>query len=640
MPPSANAHGLDADHPQFDNEGPWPRRLLHVPTMTSYKWRPKNKYGRYKEPQYHAISYTWGRWRLKKDDLKPHVRALEVKGVPWSIPRVDDDHFRVTEFKTAIQQALKITPPPFQVEKHRSALKQIFSMGSPACEFIWLDVACIDQRDTPESKAEIGRQARIFRGAKQTYIWLSRLSHECILHVALQLREAASQTWDMDAFDSLNDAQSYIDWGRTGLATLTTLLEDPWFSSLWTLQEAFLCPGAFIISREGKTVEEETWSTVMLNSISARLHTIYSGAEEHQSRLSPRLKEPELSMVQNFTKVLNSRIESSGLAALWQQNPMAVFTIARFRKATFELDRIYGIMQIFGDHFKVGDAQDTTETEHQYTLSELEDELGSLLIHEDPVLSQMHIHMEPPAYGKGWRVNSISSIPPFASHPLKYGSEGGIGDEVVVCKMATKMIDCTLWGTFSGRACSYHVLQEAWNRQFSAPVNKDYGWGDRVPLNLTLDRLSVFEGLPQVQPDAGDALMPDDLDKAQHSLAKCVSDHFGKENSHGGGIDGLNRRPYSVIMLMLGQEVFGDWTMEGTKEPYSDRFMGIILLERWDDEHYHQDPTTIPTNRWQRIGICRWTSYRVKTTTAEDDTDRKILLGQRPEWREMEGVFG
>src|SRR5450432_689397 len=44
--------GADHDHMEFDNNANWPRRLLHVPTMTSYKWAPGNNYGRWKEPAY------------------------------------------------------------------------------------------------------------------------------------------------------------------------------------------------------------------------------------------------------------------------------------------------------------------------------------------------------------------------------------------------------------------------------------------------------------------------------------------------------------------------------------------------------------------------------------------------------------
>lgn len=33
-------------------------------------------------------------------------------------------------------------------------------------------------------------------------------------------------------------------------AFVTYLLTDPWFTSLWTLQEAYLCPEAFIMTKD------------------------------------------------------------------------------------------------------------------------------------------------------------------------------------------------------------------------------------------------------------------------------------------------------------------------------------------------------------------------------------------------------
>lgn len=46
-------------------------------------------------------------------------------------------------------------------------------------EFLWLDVACIDQRpDQPESALEIGRQGDISRGARHTFIWSTTFTYD------------------------------------------------------------------------------------------------------------------------------------------------------------------------------------------------------------------------------------------------------------------------------------------------------------------------------------------------------------------------------------------------------------------------------------------------------------------------------
>jgi hypothetical protein len=72
--------------------GPWPRRLLHVPSMTSFEWGPGNVYGCHQTPAYYAITYTWGRWRLKEGNF-PHINAIDIHGVSWDIPRVNPERF-------------------------------------------------------------------------------------------------------------------------------------------------------------------------------------------------------------------------------------------------------------------------------------------------------------------------------------------------------------------------------------------------------------------------------------------------------------------------------------------------------------------------------------------------------------------
>ena len=42
--------------------------------------------------------------------------------------------------------------------------------------YLWIDIACIDQRRNIDSDLEIGRQAQIFGHAHRVYVWLGRSS--------------------------------------------------------------------------------------------------------------------------------------------------------------------------------------------------------------------------------------------------------------------------------------------------------------------------------------------------------------------------------------------------------------------------------------------------------------------------------
>lgn len=98
---------------EFDDQSVWPRRLLYIPTMTSYPWRPGDVYGGHARPNYMAFSYTWGRWRLGDDDDFA-VKALPVQGVTWKLPRVNPAHFTAEEFEKTIRALPTIQPYRFR----------------------------------------------------------------------------------------------------------------------------------------------------------------------------------------------------------------------------------------------------------------------------------------------------------------------------------------------------------------------------------------------------------------------------------------------------------------------------------------------------------------------------------------------
>ena len=87
--------------------GKWPRRLLHVDTLTSYEWRPGNIYNGVQEPEYNTISHTWGRFELKAGEM-PEIDAIRIKGIDWDVPRIRPDHFTVEESENVLRNV--VTP--------------------------------------------------------------------------------------------------------------------------------------------------------------------------------------------------------------------------------------------------------------------------------------------------------------------------------------------------------------------------------------------------------------------------------------------------------------------------------------------------------------------------------------------------
>lgn len=94
----------------------WPRRLLHIASMTSRQWQPGNIYGLDKEPQYAILSYTWGRYGIPKGP------RLHVEGIDWDVPAISLLHFTV------------------------ASLERLLANVSLNNEYNWIDIACIDQK--------------------------------------------------------------------------------------------------------------------------------------------------------------------------------------------------------------------------------------------------------------------------------------------------------------------------------------------------------------------------------------------------------------------------------------------------------------------------------------------------------------
>lgn len=80
------------------------------------------------------------------------------------------------------------------------------------------------------------------------------------------------------------------------------------------------------------------------------------------------------------------RVEKSGLSPLPDNNPVSIYGVACFRQTTSPLDRIYGIMQIFGLNLG-GSAHPTLES--------LEARLGEQLNVHSPVHAQLFVHLQP-----------------------------------------------------------------------------------------------------------------------------------------------------------------------------------------------------------------------------------------------------
>lgn len=149
--------------------------------------------------EYVAISHSWGAKRY------PFTNVGRPVGVTWDIPQ-----------------------PGFDT---RAALNEIAK--ALECKYIWLDWFCVPQvRGSNTQLREISAQGDIFSSATQVVMWLVDSEKNAEVLCNVQLSTMSEE--DVDAI--LDAAQDML-----------------WFSSLWTLQEAFLRPDMYIFHKKQLT---------------------------------------------------------------------------------------------------------------------------------------------------------------------------------------------------------------------------------------------------------------------------------------------------------------------------------------------------------------------------------------------------
>ncbi|KAI3391112.1 hypothetical protein diail_7934, partial [Diaporthe ilicicola] len=422
--------------------------------MTSYKWKPGNRYGKYCEPRYNAISYTWGRWRLdsnragerelQEGEPRGNVNGIDIRGVDWDVPPISPEHFTVHQFRAALSQA---------------TMRAYGMSNTKSVEFLWLDVACIDQRRNNEDGAlEVGRQAAIFRGADGVFVWLNTSTYEDLSLLAVNVAEAWSGLVTPSTSDAITSPET-VSVERTKLlqdlgAHLKQLFHYPWFTSLWTLQEAFLCQNALFISRDAKLVEKTPLGNLrQLVSFCDNVSRFCAGAGVPSPKDNPET--PWDTALRELREIVHSR----GLPALGSDNPLAAYYAAGKREATAQSDYVYGIQQVF--HYRLGQSREGSDATKEFSRVQLEVEFGAKIIEDWPVLSQMHAFTVPPRLGTGWHPSLDSRIPSGPGWSRLRSSWWWKLESS--CDIRAVAIEGEAVAAFRGRACRFVKLQRLWS---------------------------------------------------------------------------------------------------------------------------------------------------------------------------------
>ena len=400
----------------------WPHRLLHIPSMTSREWKPGNIYGPDTEPDYSILSYTWGRFQI------PNGPRLSIKGIDWQIPSINENHFTVADLRRLLEQMML---------KH---------------DYAWIDIACIDQKREKEKMLEVGRQASIFKGARQAYVWLNKYEPETL--------DNHMQTLMRCGYDLSQGTVDIRQGAEEMIRSLSLLLQDPWFSSLWTLQESLLQRHAILLNKRGEPVTThgpwtgEPPSTQLLDvseicAIARRLtdNAMQTGSSAgHEGSLSPQ---------QEIFQSLRRIIDESGLDFRLCPNPNIQYAAARFRKTSYLEDRIYAIMQVYG--YRLGNSAPSLRKIRHIGLEELELQFLTALTSQSVVLSQAFQHREVPEAGQSWCITNDIRVPERLQKIL-------VHDQFLTSACRIKVLKKSK-AYFEGSACTLRELLGVWKER-------------------------------------------------------------------------------------------------------------------------------------------------------------------------------
>lgn len=394
----------------------WPHRLLHVPSMTSREWRPGNIYGEDTEPNYSILSYTWGRFEV------PEGPRLSVKGIDWQVPSINVDHFSVADLSHLL---------------HQITLQD---------EYVWIDIACIDQKREKEKMQEVGRQAGIFKGARQAYVWLNKYEPQVI--------EKYMQDLMRCGYDLARGTVDVLQAAEEMVVSLSHVLQDPWFSSLWTLQESVLQRHSILLNKRGELIT--THGPWIGESPSCQLMDIAGVCAIARNSMDEAVLESDATQNRSpqpgILHSLRTIIDQSGIDFGFCPNPNIQYAAARFRKTSRVEDRIYAIMQVYG--YKLGNSATTIRKTRHFDLEELEVQFLTALTSQSVILSQAFQHKEAPEPGQSWCITNHIAVPERLQKLIVHDSFLSSACTINVHKKSEAY--------FRGLACTLRELLDFW----------------------------------------------------------------------------------------------------------------------------------------------------------------------------------
>ncbi|OAL52661.1 HET-domain-containing protein [Pyrenochaeta sp. DS3sAY3a] len=244
--------------------------------------------------------------------------------------------------------------------------------------FLWIDQICINQPDINEKSQQIPLMGMIYTHATNTIIWLGEDEGNSDPSLAFETMEtvyARLQGSDMQITPADFERLAFPPASDRAWWTVRQLMRRPWFSRLWTIQEAHLSKFLFIQCDEAVANWEDfaAWCSYIHESGLLRWITTNTALELEYSK-----KDGKTSLPPQGATVVNA-IQAERIFGLTQEveTPLLDALVSTRYASAFEpKDKIYGVL---------GMAESNITPDYSPTLPRNIYELLSCIDHDTPL---------------------------------------------------------------------------------------------------------------------------------------------------------------------------------------------------------------------------------------------------------------
>lgn len=290
--------------------------------------------------KYDTFSYSWGSQR-ETHDL--HLSFISNRLDSEDRPRLNYESYRNGTIQ--IGKNLRDLLEELRRRNHKT--------------FMWIDAICINQANDAEKKMQIPVMRNIYEYADDGYVWMGKgcpgetMAIEMLPEVVEQLTRASTNS----AVIMPAREESFVDNGvispqHNFWSALRSILKNPWWSRLWTLQEVVV-PGK---KGQDEFPDDFPATIVFLGNTTIRLDifkrlSVAAASLDIRSWLITGHVNARADALYAFDGVDEIRIcRESWTYDIWGVKLRALLLGTRRRKASIDADVVYGMLAMMDNH--------------------------------------------------------------------------------------------------------------------------------------------------------------------------------------------------------------------------------------------------------------------------------------------------